>query len=469
LRTGEFCGKGPGAIGQQDLSSVMSRSNASKQSAAAWDDVHQVRAFGQMLAMTEWLAPAELQSYRSSAVSRLLLHARKTTKFYKDRLDFDLSSRESIEANWSTIPLVNRAEAMRSRLKLTSHAVPVESGPVREGKTSGSTGSPLVFRKSAGSMAAATALTERMLRWWGADGSRTLAQIAPRRLREPLPPGHSSTQGWHSEHPGGLKYFMGLETDAETHLQFLMDCRPDYLGSYPAILKELARLVQKRGIDLKFALLMSFAALLDEATREACRAAFGVEIADTYGAQEVDHIAAQCPTCGEYHISADTAIVEILRADGSAAAPGEIGRVVVTSLYNYAMPFIRYEIGDMAEVGSPAPSCGRGLPTLRRILGRARQMFRFRDGSAVWPVSARFNLPEFLPHEQFQVVQTDFDHVEILYVPDGSDRPINLPALTQQVRSALRQPVEVSVRPVPQIARGEGGKYEDCVSLVPTD
>ena len=161
--------------------------------------------------------------------------------------------------------------------------------------------------------------------------------------------------------------------------------------------------------------------------------------------------------------------MEVLRADGSAAAPDEIGRVVVTPLYNYAMPFIRYELGDMAEVGSAPPACGRALPTLRRILGRDRNMFRFRDGSVSWPVSAGFKLLDFIALKQYQVVQTDPDRIEIRYAPAAPERPIDLPALTQRVRAMLRQPVAVSVRSVDQIGRSPSGKFEDCISLVKPD
>ena len=151
---------------------------------------------------------------------------------------------------------------------------------------------------------------------------------------------------------------------------------------------------------------------------------------------------------------AEAAVVEVLRADGSPALPGEIGRVVITPLYNYAMPLIRYELGDLAELGSTPSPCGRGLPTLRRILGRTRNLFRFRDGTT------------FLAPKQFQVVQTDFDTIEIRYVPENNDRPIDLPALTQRIRAVLRQPVEVVVRSVDQIARSPSGKYEEYISLV---
>jgi phenylacetate-CoA ligase len=261
---------------------------------------------------------------------------------------------------------------------------------------------------------------------------------------------------------------MSGSADTDAQLNWLVKRHPNYFGAYSPVLNELARKVRDRGIDLRFILLLSFSAVLDDETRELCRTAFGAEIADTYGAEEVGHIAAQCRDCGEYHVSAEATHVELLDAKGTPAKPGELGRVVVTPLYNYAMPLIRYELGDMAEVSTTPSACGRGLPTLRRIVGRYRNLFRYQDGSTSLPAVSRFKLADFIAIKRFQVVQIDLDHVEIRYVPreEGSNQRIDYAGLTERVRSVLRQPVQVAVRRVVQIDRSSSGKYEDCISLV---
>ncbi|HEY4408099.1 MAG TPA: hypothetical protein VGN55_25885 [Xanthobacteraceae bacterium] len=422
-----------------------------------------------MLAVSEWLSPQEIEASQAQLACKLLRHAQETTAFYKGRLPADVDSPATLKKIWFDIPILTRAEAVKSRLKLMSRRPGREMGPVSEGRTSGSAGAPFVFKKNAASDIVATALTERMFRWWSIDGNRSFAQIASDATGQARPPDGRMTYGWHSSHPGGIKYLIGVDTDVDTHLRWLTACRAAYFGSYPAILKELAGAVQKQGVDLKFEQLVSFAAALDDETRQLCRTAFGAETADTYGTQEAGHVAAQCRDCGDYHISAEAIIVEVLRADGAAAAPGEVGRVVVTPLYSHAMPLIRYELGDLAEAG-PAPArCGRGLPTLRRILGRARNMFRFRDGSTLWPVTSAFRLSTFIALKQFQVVQTDFERIEIRYVPESGGGPIDLPGLTQRMRTVLRQPVEVVVRAVDRIERSTSGKYEECISLVSSD
>ena len=209
--------------------------------------------------------------------------------------------------------------------------------------------------------------------------------------------------------------------------------------------------------------------MVDQETRDICRQVFKADIADTYGAEEAGHFASQCPHCDEYHTSAETTHLEILRADGSHAAPGEIGRVIVTSLYNYAQPLIRYEPGDLAEAGSERARCRRGLPSLRRILGRYRNVFRFRDGRIVSPSAGQFRLREFLPLKQVQIVQLDHDRVEICWLGDGEEHPVDLAALTERVCTVLRQRVEVSLLKVDAIERSPSGKFEDCISLVPRE
>jgi phenylacetate-CoA ligase len=236
--------------------------------------------------------------------------------------------------------------------------------------------------------------------------------------------------------------------------------------SYSPILRELAIAARKRGSALKFKKLLSFSTVVDADTRELCRSVFDAEIADTYGAQETGHIAAQCPDCGEYHVSGETILLEVLRDDGSTASSGESGRVVVTPLYNYAMPLVRYELGDLAEVGSAIPSCTRRLPTLRRILGRQRNFFRFRDGTKLYPNVSSFQLDQFVAVKQWQIVQTDFEHVEIRYVAELPGEDINAAGLAERVKAVLRQPVNVAVRAVERIERSPSGKYEDCISLI---
>src|SRR5690606_7290 len=101
---------------------------------------------------------------------------------------------------------------------------------------------------------------------------------------------------------------------------------------------------------------------------------------------ETGLLAPQVETASSYLVQSESAIVEVLREDGSPCEPGEIGRVVVTTLQDLLRPLVRYEVGDYAELGSPPePGSERlaGFPRLRRIVGRQRSMVRLPDGRCI--------------------------------------------------------------------------------------
>lgn len=102
-------------------------------------------------------------------------------------------------------------------------------------------------------------------------------------------------------------------------------------------------------------------------------------------------------------------------ADGLPCAPEQIGEVALTTLHNFAMPLIRYRLGDYAELGE-ACSCGRGLPVLRRIHGRRRNMLRLPDGRQLWPSIPASLWLDVVPLEQFQLVQRNAAELQINYV-----------------------------------------------------
>lgn len=105
--------------------------------------------------------------------------------------------------------------------------------------------------------------------------------------------------------------------------------------------------------------------------------------------------------------------MEILDENGKPCEPGELGRVVVTPLDNFAMPLIRYDIGDYAEVGKHCP-CGRGLPVLKRIVGRVQDLVVLPSGERRWTLLSAGNIESFLeiaPIRQYQFVQKDLQTI----------------------------------------------------------
>jgi phenylacetate-CoA ligase len=158
-------------------------------------------------------------------------------------------------------------------------------------------------------------------------------------------------------------------------------------------------------------------------------------------------------------------LVEVLDERGAPCPPGKIGRVVVTALHNFAMPLIRYELGDLAEVGS-ACSCGRGLPVLRRILGRVRNTLLAADGKRYFPTFGTRSMPALGVLRQHQFVQKSFTLVEGRLVTARPLAAEEESALRQHVLSRLPGGFAVRFVYVDAIPRSASGKFEDFVSEV---
>jgi phenylacetate-CoA ligase len=165
-------------------------------------------------------------------------------------------------------------------------------------------------------------------------------------------------------------------------------------------------------------------------------------------------------------VQAENLLVEILDEGGRACEPGETGRVVVTTLHNFATPLIRYASGDYAVAGEPC-SCGRTLPVLARIMGRVRNMLKLPDGTRRWAsFPAKYYLP-LAPIRQLQLVQHTRERIEVRAVAPREFTPEERAALKSAFAKTLGFPHDISIACVDRIERNAGGKYEEFLCLVP--
>jgi phenylacetate-CoA ligase len=184
-----------------------------------------------------------------------------------------------------------------------------------------------------------------------------------------------------------------------------------------------------------------------------------------YTAQEAGYLALQCPAFDHYHVQSEGVIVEILDENGRPCADGGIGKVVVTPLHNFAMPLIRYEIGDYAEAGGTCP-CGRGLPVLRRVLGRERNLALAPDGRKFYPSFAAGVWSGIAPIRQIQLVQKTPQRIEVRVAAARDLDAGEESRLAAALRGSLGYPYEFTFARLDAIPRAPSGKYEDFICEV---
>jgi phenylacetate-CoA ligase len=231
--------------------------------------------------------------------------------------------------------------------------------------------------------------------------------------------------------------------------------------THPSNLRALAIRSRERGCALpSLREARTFSERLPEDLRDQVQAAWGIPVSDLYSANEVGYVALQCPQSGLYHVQAEDVLVEVIGDDGRPCAAGESGRVIVTSLHNFAMPLLRYYLGDYATVGGPCP-CGRTLPTLEGILGRTRNMMRLPGGRTAWPGFPMNTLVKLEAIRELKMIQHSLEEIEVQMVLRRPLTPDEETTLAEAVKARLRHPFQVRLTAVEKIADRAGHKRED--------
>jgi phenylacetate-CoA ligase len=331
------------------------------------------RRFLEALSRTQFLPSDQLLAYQHSLLDPLVRHAVRNVPFYRDRLGAVLANDGTLDlSRWAEVPILDRAAAQAAGSALFAESLPFGNDLWAEDSTPGVTASPMRHRRSNLTDLATRCQGQRDYDWYGMDCRQTLANIRESRDGSAPYPLGSKSAPW-SMRGDGEAIVLDSGASVERQVDWLLRMKPRYLSTHPYLLSELCEHVLASGrIGIWVDLVLTVGEPLAPVVRSKARRAFGARVFDRYGVQELGHIAAECPDCGQYHVSAESMLVEVLRDDGRPASPGATGKLVVTSLYNFAMPLIRYEPGDFAEVGV-AGACLRTLPTLRRILGHARR------------------------------------------------------------------------------------------------
>ncbi len=418
------------------------------------------------LEQTQWLSADAIVRQQHEQLVHVATHAHSHSAQFHSRMHAaglrpeQLSTRENLRR----LPVMRRRDVQAAGQALFCTQIPRAHAPVAESSTSGSSGEPVVVKRTAVNQLMWMAMTLREHLWQRRDFRGRLAVIRSDHLQGDqidLPTwGPPASLLFET----GSSHALAVRVGIAQRFEWLQAINPAYLLVYPSYLDALLDLFEQRGLKLPgLRQIRTINETLTPYTREAARRVLGAGIADIYSSQEVGIIAVQCPDSDLYHVMAESLVVELLDVQGEACVPGQVGRVVVTDLHNFATPLIRYDLGDYAEMGDACP-CGRGLPTLKRILGRRRNMVQLPDGRLLWPAIGGLRYCDIAPIRQFQFIQRERDSIEVRLVtaaPLSADQERRIGDL---IGEALDFSFKLQFIYFPeQIPRGPGGKFEEFV------
>jgi len=258
------------------------------------------------------------------------------------------------------------------------------------------------------------------------------------------------------------------EGTVRAYVRTINHVRPAVIWAFAGPLFEVARLVKRQGLRIhRPRFIISSVEMLYPHMRQVIEEVFACPVYDYYGSVENGRVAAQCPH-GRFHIFSFNNHVEVLDGDGKEVAPGEEGRLVITSLHELAMPLIRYDVGDMARLGSKACTCGSPLPVLAGITGRVIEHFVTMDGDLVY--GGNF-IAMFYEHDwvaELQVLQEDVDRIKVFFrrMPGRDVPPETVDSLSAHIRRIIGEGCRVEWHEVESIPRTPIGKHLHARSLV---
>jgi len=263
--------------------------------------------------------------------------------------------------------------------------------------------------------------------------------------------------------------------DVDEHIDFLCKFKPDILDGYSSALLLLAREVDRRGLDvLKPKVVFGNADLVGLAERKYLEDVFEAPYCDQYGCAEFNRTAWNCLEREGYHMDVDSVITEFVDEDGNAVSPGECGEIVYTSLFNFAMPFIRYSIRDVGKPSNDECSCGVAMPLMEVIEGRKDSFIVLPNGKVVSPRTFTVAMGMFEHYEdieQFRIIQKSFDYFDVLLKMkkvdlDEGDIAERLRLHFQKVLGVSAEDVTFNVSFVKKIPPSKGGKLSAVISEV---
>ena len=368
------------------------------------------------LEQSQWWTTEQIASKQQILLARIVDHHSQHTEHFKQRLqEQGLTAKDVSTLNGlqQLKPITKRDIQQAS--KFASEAVPPSHLPIRKSQTSGSTGEPVTILKTEMNNQFFCAMMFREHQWWKHDYSHSLASV--RAVHEQ----YQESPNWGS--PAAVKFNSGpaigipLNINVRQQLEYLDKFNPDMLSIHAGVLAAMCSIWEREGYALNLKRIKNVGETLSDELRVRVKRITGVDMTDAYSSSEVGCISMECPGTGLQHTMSEALLVEVLNEQGEQCQPGEQGRVVITDFYNTISPMIRYDIGDYAEPG-PICTCGRHLPTLKRIWGRERGLFHRVNGDRFWPTAGQYAASRVVKINQWQIIQHSIADIEYKLVTD---------------------------------------------------
>jgi phenylacetate-CoA ligase len=417
----------------------------------------------------QYLSADEIEKKQIQKLKILLNHCYQNVPFYKARFDgvgFNPQKFSALE-DLKQIPYLTKEDIQNNLNMLTAanfnneELLPYASG--------GSTVKPTNFYKDLRRMHDSRADQMRHDRWCGWDIGEKFATLwGAQREFEKQPSIKAQIVEKFIYRTYGFNAFDISEKKILEHIETLKKIKPSMILAYANVAFLFANIILNKNIDLsnlKLKGVICSAETLTEEKRKTIESAFHCKVLNRYVSREVGLVASECLQQQGLHIDSDSVFVEI-ESNGKESLNGEAGEIIVTDLWNYGMPFIRYQMGDVGIKTQQKCSCGRTLPMIKEVKGRTSDFIVDSKGNLVHG--------EYFTHlfyglkgvQQFQLIQEDINNITLRILPRNDFTVSDLNPVIDKIKICLGKNVEVVINICMSSFVEQSGKFRFTISKI---
>ncbi|UCF06439.1 MAG: phenylacetate--CoA ligase family protein [bacterium] len=416
-----------------------------------------------------WLPIDELLAMQRRKLNEMLVNCYENVPFYRDLFDkrgLDVSGVDDVgilreHGIFTSKEIVRSAgDAILSR--------EYDKGKLHDSATSGSTGNPVYFYMSLDNWCLRMALKYRSEDWMGKPIGTPAAMLWGHFPNMSTFERVKYSLYWRFQNYLFLSAFHIGEEDLIRYVRAIKRHRIRFIESYVTAVYLMARAVEKHGITPpRLDGVIIGAERLFDYQKEKIEGVFGCPVYNRYGSTEFSNVASECTEREGLHINIDNFCVEVVDQDDRPLL-GEVGDLVITDLNNFAMPLIRYRIGDKGIMTDRACRCGRTFPMLKDVVGRVSETLKTKDGKEFHDMYFLWKLSRAPGLVKFQVVQKSLEQILVKIEHDGS---VGREETSDFIRNALdeldQHGISTTIEYVDKIPLTRVGKMRSFISEIP--
>ncbi len=370
--------------------------------------------------------------------------------------------------NWMDVPIMHKSDLQKPLKERLSKNFKLNNCYVN--KTSGSSGHPFIFAKDKFSHALTWAENIDRFGWHGIDFNHSLQARfygipmnffgnTKERLKDAL------------SHRKRFPIFDLSEKKMEIFLNKFRRKNFDYINGYTSSIVLFAKFLEKKNIILKTICpslknCIVTSEMLFERDKKLLESALGIPVINEYGASELDLIAFT-NTAEEFVVNSETLFVEILDENNQLVPNGTSGRIIITSLYNKAHPFIRYDIGDTGMLDEKSTF---KKPILKQLVGRTNDVAKLPSGKVVPGLTFYYVTKSVIEDDgnvkEFVIEQTALDAFKINYVSGKELTAVEKNKIKKGLHSYLEENLSLEFEKFTVLDRSNRGKLKQFTSVL---